>query len=178
MLVQTYTIARNTFVESVRQPVLFILVLLSAVPQVFNTWNTGYSMADTESSQVSGDTKLLFDIGLATVFVIGTVLAGFLATAVVSQEIENKTVLTIVSKPISRPTLVLGKYLGVSGAILAAVLIMLVFLMMAVRHGVMSTAADEVDGPVLLFSLGGVAVALCLAAWCNFFYGWSFPQMV
>ncbi len=178
MIVQAFTIARNTFVESVRQPVLFILVLASGLLQVFNTLNTAYSMADTESSQVQGDTKLLFDIGLATVFGLATLLAGFLATAVISREIENKTVLTIVSKPISRPVLVIGKFLGVTGAILVATLIMLIFLMLGVRHGVMTTAADDVDGPVVLFGVGGVVLSLLIAGWCNYFYGWSFPQTV
>jgi ABC-2 type transport system permease protein len=176
MLTQLLAIARAAFVESVRQPILFVLVLLSGLLQVFNTWNTGYTLADTESSQVSGDTKLLFDVGLATIFVIGTLLAGFIATAVISREIENKTVLTIVSKPVGRPVVVLGKFIGVAGAILASVVVMLVFLMLAIRHGVMSTAAHEIDGPVLLFGLGFVFVSLALAGWCNYFYGWNFPQ--
>ncbi|CAG0970509.1 hypothetical protein PHYC_01219 [Phycisphaerales bacterium] len=176
MLTQLLAIARNAFVESVRQPVLFILVILSGVLQVFNTWNTGYSMADTESSQISGDTKLLFDIGLGTIFVIATALAGFIATAVISREIENKTVLTVVSKPVGRPVVVLGKFFGVAGSIMAAVVIMLVFLLMAVRHGVMSTASDELDAPVLAFGLGCVGVSFALAGWCNYFYGWNFPQ--
>lgn len=178
MLTQLFAISRNAFVESVRQPILFVLVLLSGLLQVFNTWNTGYSMADTESSQVAGDTKLLFDIGLATIFVIATILAAFIATAVISREIENKTVLTVVSKPVGRVTLVLGKFFGVAGAIMASVVIMLVFLMLAVRHGVMSTAADSIDGPVVYFGVGCVLVSLLLAGWGNYFYGWNFPQTV
>ncbi|GJQ30727.1 MAG: hypothetical protein HBSAPP03_26110 [Phycisphaerae bacterium] len=178
MITQLLAISKNAFVESVRQPILVVLVLLSGVLQVFNTWNAAYSMADTESSQVSGDTKLLFDIGLGTIFVIATLLAGFIATAVISREIENKTVLTVVSKPIGRPTLILGKYLGVAGAIMASVLIMLVFLMLALRHGVMSTRADQLDGPVIFFGIGSVFLAILLSGWCNFFYGWNFPQTV
>jgi ABC-type transport system involved in multi-copper enzyme maturation permease subunit len=177
MIIQTATIARNTFVESVRQPFVLILILISGLLQIFNTWNSGFSMGmQTESSEVTGDNKLLFDIGLATVFVIGTILAGFLATAAMSREIENKTVLTIVSKPVSRPTLVIGKYLGVSGAIIASMLVMLIFLLLAIRHGVMSTTADDLDGPVLTFGLLSVFLSVALAGWCNFFYGWNFPQ--
>jgi len=176
MLLQFFTIARNTFVESVRQPVLFLLVLLSGVLQVFSTWNTGFSMSQEESSQVSGDNKLMLDYGLGTIFVLGTLLAGFIATAVVSREIENKTVLTVVSKPVSRALLVLGKYAGVAGAISCAVFVMLLFLLMALRHGVLSTASDELDAPVLVFTFLGVGLSLAVAAWCNYFYGWSFPQ--
>lgn len=176
MILQLLTIARNAFIESVRQPVLLLLVLLSGILQVFNTWNTGFAMADAETGKITGDNKLLFDIGLGTVFVIGVLLAGFIATAVMSREIENKTVLTVVSKPVGRPTVVLGKYLGVAAAIVIAVVTMLLFLQMGLRHEVLSTAADEVDGPVVLFTSLAVVIALGAAVWCNFFYGWVFTQ--
>jgi len=176
MILQTFTIARTTFIEAARQPVLLLMVLASGLLQIFNTWSTGFAMGQEETSEVVGDNKLLLDIGLATIFVFGALLAGFLATAVMSREIENKTVLTIISKPVSRPVLVVGKYLGVSVAILAAMVVMLTFLLFAIRHGVMSTASDEVDGPVLLFAVGGVGVSLLLAAWTNYFYGWNFSQ--
>lgn len=176
MLQQTLPIARNAFVESLRQPIFLLLVLLSGVLQVFNTWNTGYSMGYTESGEVSGDNKLLLDIGMSTVFVAATILAAFIATSVLSREIDNKTILTVVSKPVSRPILILGKYFGVAAAISIATVTMLLFLLLAIRHGVMSTASDELDGPVLFFGLMAVIAALVLAAWTNYFYGWNFPQ--
>lgn len=176
MLQQLLAIARNAYVESVRQPVLLLLVLVSGLIQVFNTMNTGFSMTQDDTAQVTGDTKLMFDLGLGTIFLVGTLLAGFIATAVISREIENKTVLTVVSKPIGRPVLILGKFLGVSGAILGAVVVMLCFLLLAVRHGVMSTAADDVDAPVVVFSVSAVFLSLLVAGWGNFFYGWNFAQ--
>ncbi len=175
---QALTIARATFVESLRQPVVMILVLLSGVLQVFTTMNTGFSMGQEISGQVQGDNKLLLDMGLATVFVLSTLLAAFVATAVISREIDNKTVLTVVSKPVGRPTLVLGKFLGVTGAITLAAATMLLFLLLAIRHGVMSTAADDLDAPVLVFSIAAVALVLAVAGWGNFYYGWNFPQTV
>jgi hypothetical protein len=176
MLTQIFTIARNAFVESIRQPVFFIMLLVAGIAQVLNTWNTGFSMGMDSTGEVTGDNKLLLDIGMATVFVCGMLLAAFVATAVISREVDNKTILTIVSKPVARPTVVLGKYLGVAAAILLAMGIMLGFLLMALRHGVMSTASDELDGPVLLFGLGSVALAMFIGAWTNYFYGWNFPQ--
>jgi ABC-type transport system involved in multi-copper enzyme maturation permease subunit len=176
MPVQLLTIARNAFVESLRQPIMFVLIMASGLLQILNTWGTNFSMGMESATEVKGDDKLLLDIGLATVFGCGTLLAGFLATAVLSREIENKTVLTVISKPVSRTTLILGKYLGVTGSILAAVVIMLAFLLFGIRHGVMATAAHELDGPVLVYSLSAVLLALVLGGWCNYFYGWSFPQ--
>lgn len=176
MLSQTFTIARNTFVESVRQPILLLLVLISGVAQVFNTWSANFSMGRSSSAEVYGDNKLLLDVGLATIFGAGVLMAAFLATAVISSEIDRKTMLTVVSKPISRAWVVVGKYLGVGAAISCAVVIMLTFLLLAIRHGVMSTAADNLDMPVILFSLGAVIGSLLLAAAGNFMYGWSFNQ--
>lgn len=176
MIVQPLSIARNTFIESLRQPVLILIVMISAFFQMFNTWNTGFSMGESESGEVRGDNKLLFDIGLATIFACGSLLAGFIATAVVSKEIENKTVLTIISKPVSRPMLILGKFVGVAGAIVMAVIPMVIFLLVCLRHEVMSTAADELDQPVIVYTLSAVFLSLGIATWCNFFYGWSFPQ--
>lgn len=178
MILQIITIARNTLVESLRQPVVCILILLSAVAQAFATASTGFSMGMEESGEVSADNKLLLDIGLSTVFGLATVLAAFVATAVMSREIENKTVLTVVSKPVPRPAVVVGKYLGVVGTILIATVTMLLFLLMGIRHGVLMTAADDADMPVILFGTGAIFLSIALAAWCNFFYGWSFTQAV
>jgi hypothetical protein len=176
MLVQLLSIARNTFIESVRQPIYFILIAIAGLMQLFTTWSAAFSMGLSDSGEVSGDNKLMLDISLATIFVCGMLLAAFLATAVLSREIENKTVLTVVSKPVGRPTVVFGKYVGVAAAIIIAVVTMLMFLQMGLRHEVMSTAADDLDGPVILFTLLAVGLAVGTAIWCNFFYGWVFTQ--
>jgi len=173
---QIFTIARNTFVECVRQPVLILLLLASGLLQVFNTWTAAFSMGRSSSAEVYGDNKLLLDVGLATIFGAGVIMAAFLATAVVSSEIDRKTMLTVVSKPISRAWVVLGKYLGVAGALTGATIIMLLFLLMAIRHGVMTTAGDNLDMPVILFGFGAVIGSLVLAAAANYMYGWSFNQ--
>lgn len=176
MPIQILTIARNTFVESIRQPIFFVLVMLCGVLQFFTTWGTGFSMGYTESGEVSGDDKLQFELGLSSVFVCGMLLAALTATAVISREIENRTVLTVVSKPVARPSVVLGKYLGVAGSLLMAIVPMVIFLLMGLRHGVMTTAGDDPDQPVLLFTFLAIGVSLAAALWCNFFYGWYFSQ--
>ncbi len=177
MPTQLLTIAKNTFVEAIRQPFYLFILLICGVLQVFNTWGTGFAMGYGTTAEVSSDNKLLLDIGLATVFVCGMLLAGFVATAVVSREIENKTVLTVISKPVHRITVIVGKYLGVSLAIVLAVVVMMIFLLLALRHGVLSTAADRPDWPVIIFATLALFATLGIAAWTNFFYGWSFPQI-
>ena len=177
MNARALTIARNTFIECLRQPVLLLLVLGCGVLQVLITWMSAFSMADVESAEVAGDNKILLDIGLSTVFLCGTLIAGFMSTSAISREIENKTILTVVSKPIGRWIVVFGKFLGVAGAILIATVIMLCFLMIAIRHGVMTTSADAVDRPAVFYGVGAVFISMLGGAWCNFFYRWNFPQV-
>lgn len=176
MFGQILTIARNTFIESVRQPIFFVLILACGVGQIANTLLSAYSMGFTEDTEVFGDDKMLLDMGLATVMVCATLLAAFVATSVLSREIENRTALTVISKPVGRPLFVLGKYLGVAAAILVASTIMIAFLMFAIRHRVMSMARDSVDGPVVLFATLAVLAPIVLAVWGNYFYNWVFTS--
>ncbi len=176
MLRLLLAISRNTFIESIRQPIFFILILAGIGAQVFNLMLSAYSLGFTEETEVSADDKLLLDMGLATVMVVGMLLAAFIATAVVSREIENKTALTVVSKPVGRPIFVIGKFLGVMAAILVAVTILAISLQFVIRHEVMSTARDRVDMVVVLF--GGLAILLpvIIGVWCNYFFGWVFSS--
>ncbi|MEC9372617.1 MAG: ABC transporter permease subunit, partial [Planctomycetota bacterium] len=154
-----------------------VLLLAGWLLQVVNTLLSAYSMGYSDSSEVSGDDKLLLDLGLATVFVVSTLLAGFIATAVLTREIENKTALTVISKPVGRPMFVLGKWIGVTGSIVLACIVLLVFFQFAIRHSVMTTARDHVDGPVIIFSLAAIFLSIGIGIWGNFFYGWVFSSV-
>lgn len=177
MFGQTLSIARNTFTEAIRQPIYFVLVLSGCLLQPFNVLLSAYSMDYTEEGlQVQKDNKLLLDMGLATVLVVSTLLAAFIATNVLSKEIENKTALTVISKPVGRPMFIFGKFLGVSAAMSMAFITMLMFFLLAMRHEVMSTARDTLNWSVLVTGFGALAVAIKAGIWGNFFYGWVFSS--
>lgn len=168
MFQQIFTIARNTFVESIRQPVFVVLILVASLALFFNVPLAAYTLSD--------DNKLLIDLGLSTLFLTGLLLAAFTATGVLSQEIENKTVLTVISKPVSRPLFVVGKFAGVSAAIALAYWVLMVFFLLTVRHRVMQTAGDHLDQPVVVFGVGAFLGALLFATLMNYFYHWIFPS--
>ncbi|MDF1810170.1 MAG: ABC transporter permease [Phycisphaerales bacterium] len=177
MITPILTIARNAFKESIRQPVFFIMLLLAAFIQLINTWIVGFTMgAKNVPGEVSGDNKMLLDVSMGGVFLLGIILAAFISTAAISREIENKTVLTVVSKPVGRTSIILGKFLGISGAMFVAIGIMIAFLLMGIRHGILSTAAQEPNLPVILMSVIAIFGSIALGAIGNYFYGWSFGQ--
>lgn len=162
-VLQIYTIGSNTFTEAVRQPIFVVMLLLGvgmiALTPAFSTFT------------LDDDNKLLIDLGTSTIFVAGLFLAAFTATGVVSEEIERRTVLTVVSKPISRPAFVIGKFLGVLGAVGVAHWIWSLTFLLAVRHRVIMRATDVVDEPVLVFGLGALLLSLGASVALNYFRG-------
>ncbi|UCE61239.1 MAG: hypothetical protein JSU63_05715 [Phycisphaerales bacterium] len=161
------TLALNTFVETVRQPIYGVILLATAVLLVLNVSLAAFTLDD--------DDKLLLDLGLSTLLLSGLFLSVFSAAEVLHREIVNKTVLTVVSKPISRPVFILGKFTGILGAILVAYYLCFLVFILALRHGVLQSSSDPWDGPVLVFGLGSLLLSLVGAAFANYFYGKDFP---
>ncbi|MEX2213246.1 MAG: hypothetical protein WD768_03910 [Phycisphaeraceae bacterium] len=166
MFSQLLAIFRNTFVESIRQPIAIVVIIACNLVLALCVAGAGYTMDD--------DNLLFIPLGLSTLLLGGLFLAGFTATGVVSLEIENKTALTVVSKPVTRPLFILGKYLGVAGALLMAMWPMICTLLLCVRHGVMQTASTSYDGPVILFGLLAFFGALFVGLMVNYLYRWPF----
>jgi ABC-type Na+ efflux pump permease subunit len=121
------------------------------------------------------DIKFLREIGLSTLFLAGLFIAIFSATGAVNEEIESKTITTVLSKPISRPTFIIGKFLGVTLAVFMAHYISTVAFIMANRHGVLESAGDLHDWPVIVAATITISAAILLTAFLNYFYDWNFP---
>lgn len=170
MFQQLFAIARNTFFESIRQPIMLVILVAAMVMIVLSNPLSAFTMDENQ--------RMLIDIGLATVFLAGAVLAAFVATNVLGREIENRTALTVISKPVNRPIFVVGKFLGVTAAMIIAALCMTFTFMLVELHSVIETVRDPIHLPVVLFGVGGVLLGIAAAAWCNYFYGTVFSSSV
>lgn len=163
-------IAANAFREAIRQPVHAVLVVAGLLALLLNVNIAAYTLED--------DNKLLVDMGLSTLLLVGILLAAFTATATLSREIETKTVLVVVSKPVPRWALVVGKFLGVAAAIGLAYWLLAVTFLITVRHRVQTSVRleDTYDGPVLAFGVAAVVLALVISAAANYLYRRPFPS--
>lgn len=162
------TIAKNTFTETLRQPIYAIIIASAILLFVISPSLTMYTMSD--------DNKLLREIGLSTLFLTSLFIAIFSASGAVAQELESKTVTTVLSKPVRRPIFILGKFLGVSSAVAIAHFICTTALLMAIRHGVLESAGDEHDWTVILAATVSVFASLLLAAFFDYYFGWKFSS--
>lgn len=168
MLGKLGAITANTFVETIRQPIYGILMWATFGLLVINPSIAAFSL------QSGSDTKIMIDIALSTMLLFGLFASVFSAAGVITREIESFTVMTVLAKPVSRPTFLVGKFLGVAGAMLVAYYFLTLVILMTARHGVMETSADHYDKPVLVFSTAAIAIALLVAAFGNYVYGWHF----
>ena len=119
---------------------------------------------------------MFVDIGLSTIFIGGAVLAAFVASNVLTREIDNRTVLTVVSKPVARPIFILGKFLGVAGAQTIVMVFLAIVFMLVEIHGVREAVSDPWHLPVILLGSGAVLLGVAAGVWCNFFYGYVFSS--
>jgi ABC-2 type transport system permease protein len=167
-MIKLFTIAKNTFIEIIRQPVYAIIIIAALLLIAISPSLTMYTMSD--------DNKLLREIGLSTLFLASLFIAIFSASGAVAEEIENKTITTVLTKPVQRPIFIIAKFLGVTTAVILSHYICTIALLMAIRHGVLESAAETHDWTVI--GSAGVIIVLVfmLSAFFNYSYDWKFSS--
>lgn len=168
MLAQLLTIAKNTLIETLRQPVYAVIIFAALFTFFMSPSVTMYGLHETE--------KLLREIGLSTLFLSGLFIASFSASLSITEEIDSQTISTVLSKPVQRPIFVLGKYLGVAAAVGLAHYICTLALLLTLRHGVLTAAWEEHDVTVLTVSAIVVAASLLLSGFLSYIYDWKFSS--
>jgi hypothetical protein len=161
-----YAIAKVTFLQIIRQPIFGVLLFLSLGIMTLAPSVTAFTMDD--------DNKMLQDLCLSTILVSGLLLATFSASGAISAEIDDQTILTIVSKPINRLAFITGKFLGVMAALLMANIFMGITFQLVLRHGVLWAAYIERDMPIVVFGLSAAAIAFIIAGLANYMFDWQF----
>ncbi len=162
------SIAQNTFVDILRQPIYGVIVASSLAIMIISPQFTLYTMSD--------DNKLLREVGLSTLLLMSLFIAIFSASGVISEEISSKTILTVLSKPVRRPVVILAKFFGVAAAVSVAHYLCTIVFLMAVRNGVPQTVNDLTDPTVLYSAIFIACFTLILAVFFNYVYDWKFSS--
>jgi len=163
-----FALTKNTFVETLRQPVYAVIIIASLLLLFISPSITMYTMMD--------DNKLLRELGLSTLFLSSLFIAIFAASGAIAEEIDNKTITTVLSKPVHRPIFIIAKFLGVSAAVLLAHYICTIALLMAIRHGVLEAAYIRRDWTVVAATAAGISLTFLLSAFLNYVYDWKFTS--
>ncbi len=97
-------IALAVFRESVRDRVLYNLAGFALL-----VIGSSYLIGQLTAGQ---DVKIIKDLGLASMAIFGLFIAIFIGIGLVSKEVDKRSIYSLVSKPVRRSELVVGKYLG------------------------------------------------------------------
>src|SRR5262249_27086044 len=113
---KTLPIALPTAKEAVRKPAFFVIAGLSSAMLVITIFVPYFTFNE--------DIKMYKDTGLTTISFACLLLALLTASSSVAEEIEGKTAITLLSKPINRRQFILGKFLGIELAVLVLYMIL------------------------------------------------------
>ena len=117
---KSLTIAFATAKETIRQPAFFVMAIIAAALLMGTVVLPYFTFGE--------DIKMYKDIGLTTISFFCMLLALLTASSTVAEEIEGKTAITLLSKPINRRQFIIGKFLGIElGVLVLYVLLGAVF---------------------------------------------------
>lgn len=158
-LQRTTWITRVTFLEAVRQRFFAFLVILGAAMVLssvsFRVLDFGH-----------GELKFIADFGFGGMFLFGSVLAVVMTAQLFFSEMDNRTALTLLAKPLSRTEFLLGKFFGTWAVLGVFVLILssLLGLVLWGREQELLAAAEQAGKIPAQFSAGGL-LSFALLQW-------------
>ena len=131
-------IAWTTGKEAVLQPLFYILLFGGISLLLLSLYLPYFTFGE--------DTKVVEENGLTLVMLLSIILALWTASVSLAEEIEGRTALTVLCKPISRRDFVLGKFLGILGPVAILFIVLGVFFLASVSYKV-SYDARETSQP-------------------------------
>ncbi|NUL82329.1 MAG: ABC transporter permease [Armatimonadetes bacterium] len=164
----TMAIARATFGEAIRKRVLLIILLVTVLIIFVSPAFSVLSPRDQRT--------ILLSFGLGVIQISGTLVAIILCINMLPQEIERRTIYTILSKPVMRYNFILGKYFGAVTTLIFSYFLMGLIYLLVLRQfmpGFDGEFAREVAYGIFMFFMQ----SSLLAAVTIFFSTFASPMV-
>src|SRR5580704_17072268 len=113
---RTFVILRHTFIEAIVQPIYPLLLALGSAALIIFGLLPFFTLGE--------DTVMYKSVALDVVLLLVLSITLFATSKSIFEEIEDRTMLTLMSKPIQKWEVLVGKYLGI---ILSALLAVAIF---------------------------------------------------
>jgi ABC-type transport system involved in multi-copper enzyme maturation permease subunit len=120
---RTLVILRHTFIEAIVQPIYPLLLAIGAGILVIFGLLPFFTLGE--------DAVMFKAVALDVVLLLVLISTLFATSKSIYEEIEDRTMLTLMSKPVSRWEVIVGKYLGIALSALMAVAILGIVLLLA-----------------------------------------------
>ncbi len=110
------TLAISTVLELLRKKILNILLIFAVLIIASSLFFTQFSPGE--------ESKIIKDICLGAIVFFGMLISIYTAGTLIPDEIDKKTIVTVLSKPVSRVQFLMGKFLGAALTVLLITFIM------------------------------------------------------
>ncbi|HEY4717334.1 MAG TPA: ABC transporter permease [bacterium] len=151
---KTISIAILTFKEAIREKILYNLIVFALIFIGVGAEAAYFVIGDWE--------RIVKDISLSSIEIFGVLISVFLGVGLIAKEVDRKTAYAILSKPVSRTSFVLGKYLGLLMILGLNSIIMLIALFIALLYARSPVEFVTIQAFVLIFFqfmiIGGFAL--------------------
>jgi hypothetical protein len=109
-------VAMAAFREGIRQPLFWFMVVIALVMMVLMPFLPYFTLGE--------DLKMVKELGYDLIMLCAAMFAVLAASMSISEEIEGRTAITLMSKPVSRRQFLLGKFFGIlmAGLLMAGLL--------------------------------------------------------
>jgi len=149
-------VALNTFREAVRDRVLYNLVFFALLMMI--------AAIAVGQISIGIEQTVIVSLGLTAISVIGLLISVFIGVALVSKEMDKRTLYTLLAKPVRRWEFLLGKFAGLVLTLAvntAAMALGLLLVMIYVKHTL--ERSDAVVLVAVYFILLKLALIVALA---------------
>lgn len=123
-MTRTLVIARHTFREAAVQPIYTLLLALAALVLIVFSLLPFFTLGE--------DAVMYKSVGLDVILLFVLVSTLFATSRSIYEEIEDRTMLTLMSKPVKKWEVLVGKYLGIIASAAVGVLILGTILILCV----------------------------------------------
>ena len=163
-LSRIYALANNTFREAIRNKLLYTLLGFSVV-----MISSGVVLATLSYVEVH---EILQDMGLAAIRFFSAGIAIFVGIGLIHNEVDRRTIFTILSKPVSRNEFLVGKWAGLTFT---------VWLLLALMAGAFAMVSLLAGAPLGLDHFVAIALIglelMVVVALATFFSSFTTPML-
>ena len=153
--------------ELIRQPVFLLLFTLSVIVCLLLAAVPYFGFGGTGIDVVNFDVKMVKDGVLTVMLLSGLFAAVICASTSLAKEISSGTAMVVLSKPVGRMHFLVGKFLGVAGALTVGTYLNLLAVLLASRMGYDAYGNPDIIGGVTI--LGFMLIAYVAAGFLNYF---------
>ncbi|HPG26810.1 MAG: ABC transporter permease [Spirochaetaceae bacterium] len=159
-----HALAVNTVREAIRNKLLYALLGFGILMIA-----SGVLLASLSYVEVD---EILQDVGLGAIRFFGSGIAIFVGIGLIHNEVDRRTIFTILSKPVSRAEFLVGKWAGLT------ITVWLQLLLMGVAFVVVSMGAEATLRPEHALAIAMIGLELMvLVAIATFFSAFTTPML-